>query len=94
MELIVKYATNERKYYTPNTFSFVTRTEILTPLIIFRRPCGIGRAKNRYYYSAKFVAPSDYVYQGDEFMVENVNRKLNPTFNPKKLIWDGNKATV
>ena len=65
----------------------------LEPVQFFRSPCGSGAAANRYYYYADFIAPDDAKFVNNGLIRENINRKLNPGFKPKKFEWDGNKAS-
>ena len=94
MKLKIRYATKERKYLSANAYQNVSRDAELEPVRILRRPCGSGSAANRYYYQAEFIAPEDAEFSYNGLIRENVNRKTNPRFDPKKLIWAGNIASI
>ena len=95
MKLKVKYATKERKYLSPTTYQNLAQEAELEPVRFIRQPCGShGAAAKRYYYSADFVAPDDAEFVHDGLIRENVNRKTNPGFNPKKIEWIGNAGLL
>ena len=94
MKLKVRYATKERNYIRPGMYQNVSKDAELKPVRVLRQPCGTGAAANRYYYQADFIAPEDAEFVRDGLIRENVNRKTNPQFNPKKLDWVGNIASI
>lgn len=77
--------------------SFRSKSYEVEPIKIYRSPCGSGVASNRYTYRALFIGFGDMVdvhnksVDGVE-VIENISRKLNPSFKPKSLKWDGNVA--
>ena len=94
MKLIVSYPTSEREYRTPCTYSYVYKQIEIEPVKILRSPCGIGRAANRYYYQAMFVAPDDAEFVHDGLITENIDRGLNKHFNPKNFVFVNNVAVL
>ena len=83
---------------TTHTFSSAIYT--VEPFKITRSQTGsYGRARSRYYYQAHFYGFDDMIdvfgdSASDVECRENINRKINPKFNPKKLDWVGNVAIV
>ena len=81
-------------------YSFECKTYEVKPFKVTRRSCGdVGAAKNRYYYTAHFVGFDDMLDCHKRSLLgvdthEHIMRKQNPKFNPKKLYWNGNVATV
>jgi hypothetical protein len=70
------------------------------PFKITRTPAGsVGAAKSRYYYMAHFIGFDDMLdchnksLRGIETR-ENIIRRQNPKFNPKKLVWLNNTARL
>ena len=51
-------------------------------------------SNNRYYYEADYIAPDDAepLFTCDGLTRQYVDRKVNPHFNPKKIVWNGNIA--
>lgn len=81
-------------------YTFSCKSYEVEPFKITRRPAGKhGSAKYRYHYLAHFIGFGDMLdihkdsLSGKETS-ENINRKLNPKFNPKELDWTDNVATV
>lgn len=92
MKLKVVYSTNKKKLLSLGKFQFVEKQAELTPIRIIRIPCGIGAASKRYYYQADFFAPNDSAFAHYGTIRVNIQRKLNPHFNPKNFNWNGNVA--
>lgn len=92
MKIKIKYPTTEKKYLSTYAFQYVSKDAELKPVKFLRRRCGSGKAATRYYYSAVFISPDDAAFVYDGFITENINRKNNPKFAPKKLNWIGNIA--
>jgi len=90
----VRYATKVRRYLGPGWYQHIEKEVEVSPLRIFRRPCGIGASANRYYYEVIFSDPGDAEYVRNGEVTANINRKTNPKFNPKKLNWCENIAKV
>ena len=90
MKLRIRYATKERKYLNSHTYQNVSKDVELMPVRVIRHPCGTGAAAKRYYYQADFHAPDDAEFVHNGLIRENVNRKMNPLFDPKKLRFEGN----
>lgn len=89
----------ERVDLSPVTHTFRRDSFEVRPFKIIRTPCGRGAAAKRYTYRARFIGLDgmiDLIEQSLEGREteENINRKRNPRFNPKKLNWDGNVALV
>lgn len=88
-----RYEVNDRCH------SFRSKLYEVEPIKIYRQPCGSGAASKRYTYRAVFIGFGDMVnvlnksVAGVE-VVENINRKDNPTFKPNKLEWDGNVSIM
>ena len=88
-----RYEINERCH------SFRDKSYEVEPVKIYRSPCGSGAASKRYTYRVLFIGFGDMVNVHNKSVdgvevIENINRKLNPSFNPKKLKWDGNVAIL
>lgn len=96
MQLKVRYATTERHWVTQMSFQYLSKDAVLEPVRIVRSRCGsYGAATLRYYYYADVQAPEDAVFvQSDGTIRCNISRKDNPKFDPKKLTWVGNVATI
>ena len=94
LTLKVSYATKERKYVGPCTFHFVSTQAELTPAKIVRFACGSGASSRRYYYLAYYPAPDDCEFVSDGFLVNYIDRKLNPKFNPKSLTFDSDVCVL
>lgn len=94
MRLNIRYATKEKFWHSPNTFSNVAREASLEPIKIIRRPCGSGKAANRYYYQAVFMAPDDAESYGYPTITENINRAKNKQFKPKDFIFINNVCVI
>lgn len=92
LKIKIQYETKETQSVKPGWHRHIIAEAELTPIRIFRRTCGSGAAANRYYYLAKFIAPADAYFVIDGLIEENINRKRNPHFNPKKLKWVGNNC--
>lgn len=81
-------------------YSFKSKDYYVKPVRIIRYPCGSrGAAARRYYYQCDFVGFGDMLNinrqsAAGEILRENIKRKKNPHFNPKKLNWVGNVAIV
>ena len=90
MKIKIQYATKERIWHSSHTYSNVMKEVELEPIHIIRYPCGsVGEAKNRFYYSGVFIAPDDAEFVTNGTIQENIFRKTNPKFNPKKLNFNG-----
>ena len=84
-----------------HTYSYEEKEYKVKPFKITRSPTGSSAiAKTRFYYTAHFIGFDDMicpVYKksavGNELR-ENIRRKINPKFNPKKLTWVGNTARL
>tara|TARA_R110000868_G_scaffold125265_3_gene331016 strand:- start:2941 stop:3240 length:300 start_codon:yes stop_codon:yes gene_type:complete len=80
--------------------SYKDKQYTVVPVRIIRFPCGsVGAAKNRYYYMAEFIGFGDMRTCNDESAVgqivrENIIRNINKSFNPKKLDFIDNVATI
>ena len=92
--LNISYATKTRKYVSSHMYQNISVDATLRPVRIIRTPCGSGAAAHRYYYSAQFPAPDDAEFILDGLINENINRKMNPHFNPKKINWEGNASST
>lgn len=90
MKLRVEYPTKERIYLNEHVFRTVYKEVELTPLKIYRTPDGWnGASRNRYHYSATFIAPEDSDFQMDGVMNCPIIRKWNPDFKPLTIPFDG-----
>ena len=87
MPILVRYPTKQRKYISECVYQHVSKDAVLEPVKIIRFPCGTGAAAKRYFYQGYFIAPPDAEFARDGVIRENINRKRNPKFNPKKLIF-------
>ena len=94
MKLNVKYATKEKKWHSEHIFSYVCKWAEIEAIKIFRRPCGIGSASKRYFYSVSFIPPCDAESFGDSIMIENIDRDKNKHFKPKHLIFVNNVCVL
>ena len=98
MKLIINTMYEQYKV-SEHSVSFRCKSYEVEPIKIVRSPCGSGAAAKRYTYQAVFIGFGDMLnclnksVAGEEVR-ENISRKLNPKFNPKKLNWDGNVATI
>ena len=98
MKLIIN-TMYEQYRVSANTVSFRTKNYEVKPIKIIRSPCGSGAAAKRYHYEAVFIGFGDMLnclnksVVGEE-VIENISRKLNHKFNPKKLNWNGNVAII
>ena len=70
------------------------------PFKIVRSEAGdYQKTAMKYYYVAHFIGFADMLDVHNKSIVgketyENINRKTNPKFNPKKLNWIGNEAQI
>lgn len=94
MELNISYSTKEKITVRAGWFRYVEAKASLKPVRIIRHSCGTGAAAKRYRYLADFPAPEDAQFVNDGFIRANIIRNENPKFNPKKLAWVGDIATV
>lgn len=90
MKLKIRYETKEKIYSGSGVYQHVIAYTELEPVRIMRYPCGTGAAANRYYYEAQFLAPDDAEFVDEGVIRAAINRKLNPFFNPKKLVFEKN----
>jgi len=95
MKLKLQYCTKEKTPVVSGWYSHIYAEVELEPVRIIRFPADRNKgANNRYRYEADYAAPADAEYTGDGMMRININRKTNPHFDPKKLEWVGNVASV
>jgi len=95
MLLKFSYPTKETVSKGTGWYSHVYREAELQPVRIIRFPKDKNNGRNnRYYYEADYVAPPDaeslFIREG--LTRRYIDRKVNPHFNPKKIIWNGNIA--
>ena len=83
-----------------HSYTFECADYEVDPTKIVRSRVGsVGAARERYYYSVHFVGFGDMLDVHKKSLAgketyENLNRKKNPRFNPKKLTWIGNTANL
>ena len=81
-------------------YTFNCGTYEVEPFKIVRSEAGsYTKTAMKYYYVAHFVGFGDMLNIHNKSLVgvesyENIHRKSNPKFNPKKLNWVGNVAIV
>lgn len=73
--------------------------EVEPTKIVRFRVGSVGAARERYYYKVYFIGFGDMLDVHKKSLAgketyENLNRKKNPKFNPKKLTWVGNTANL
>ena len=87
--------TKKDGWITPNTSIFT-----VSPFKITRTPTGRHKPNAmKYHYDAHYIGVNGMIDINGNSMegVEDCDyiiRKLNPGFNPKKLEWNGNTATL
>ena len=94
IKLNITYPTKEKLWHSKNTFSNVAKHCELEPIKITRRPCGTGKAANRFYYQAIFNAPDDAESYGYPTITENINRSKNKHFKPSDFVFINNICVI
>ena len=89
MKLLIQYLTKERVYHSENMYSHVSAFAQVDATRIDRYSlCKRGSCPQRYVYSATFKAPDDAEFQSSDGRLScTINRRSNPHFKPKKLIF-------
>lgn len=97
MKIIVQ-AMN-KKITKGNWSTFESDLYEVNPYMITRSPCGDGAASKRFYYVAHYIGIKDMIdiHGGSVLGIScsgNINRRVNKSFKPNKLTFEGNKCVI